>query len=441
MSNSLFENFRIFTGKTESDFFEGALWVSGGTIKKVYKRSDTLPSVSWDHRIDGQGKFLLPGLINAHTHIYSTFATGLSVHPFNPATFSLLLEQLWWKIDRSLKEEDVYWSARAAAVQLIDHGVTTIIDHHSGPFCLKGVGDVLSRAIIQESGLRGVFSVETSDRDGKEIRQQEIEENLSIFEKKRKYPGKMGALFGLHASFTLEDETLAEIGRYGLPIHAHVGEGEEDGVKHVVRYLCSPLQRFQRYGLCKPDSLVVHGIRLKEEDFPLLLENRCTIAVNPQSNQNNGAGISDCSRFKNHSIPVVLGNDGYGFDFSRDIRLLLLSQHLLHRSPTAFSLHDAYEVVFNNSATYLSKLLGEQIGVIDEGAAADFITYDYIPWTPLFPGNFFGHWFFGILESGKPRDVIVNGIFLKKEGAIVLPIAEILSESQKVAERLWKRIE
>ena len=441
MNDQLYQNYFIFTGKSPDDYFRGNLWVRDGRIVKVFGSEDPIPKLSWASQTDGEGKTLLPGMINAHTHLYSTFACGLTVRPFHPGSFEEMLEQLWWKLDRALLSDDVYWSAKTAAMRLIDHGATTVIDHHSSPYCAQGTGALLSRALIEESGMRAVLSIETSDRDGPMIRDQEIDENLALMEERQKYPGKMGALFGLHASFTLEEETLERVGRWDYPVHIHIGEGEEDGRLHVEKYGCSALERLQRHHVCKPGSLLVHGIRLNNKDIDQIKNSGCRVAFNPQSNQNNGAGLPRYALFKNHAIPVLLGSDGYGFDFSRDIRALLISQHHVEQSPLGFSLEDLFEVVFRNNAAYASDLLGETVGVIEEGAVADFITYRYTPFTPISEKNFLGHWFFGLLENGKPEDVVIGGKVLKKGGVLQMPVEDILKASGRVARKLWARLE
>ncbi|HPB87060.1 MAG TPA: amidohydrolase family protein [Thermotogota bacterium] len=441
MNDQLYQNYFIFTGKSPDDYFRGNLWVRDGRIVKVFGSEDPIPKLSWASQTNGEGKTLLPGMINAHTHLYSTFACGLTVRPFHPGSFEEMLEQLWWKLDRALLSDDVYWSAKTAAMRLIDHGVTTIIDHHSSPYCVQGTGALLSRALIEESGMRAVLSIETSDRDGAKIRDLEIEENLALMEEKQKFPGKMGALFGLHASFTLGEETLKRVGQWDYPVHIHIGEGDEDGKLHEEKYGCSAFERLQRYDVCKPNSLLVHGIRLSNKDTEALKKSGCRIAFNPQSNQNNGAGLPHYERFKERAIPVLLGNDGFGFDFSRDIRALLISQHHVGQSPLGFSLEDLFEVVFRNNAAYASALLGETVGVIEEGAVADFVTFRYMPITPISEKNFLGHWFFGILESGKPEEVVIGGNVLKTGGVFRKSPEEMVREAEKVSRKLWERME
>jgi len=89
-------------------------------------------------RLDATGKVVLPGLINAHTHFYSTFARGLT--KAKPARdFMGVLRNLWWRLDSALTTEDCYYSALVALLDSIRHGTTTLIDHHASPQAIAGV--------------------------------------------------------------------------------------------------------------------------------------------------------------------------------------------------------------------------------------------------------------------------------------------------------------
>jgi cytosine/adenosine deaminase-related metal-dependent hydrolase len=156
---------------------------------------------------------------------------------------------------------------------------------------------------------------------------------------------------------------------------------------------------------------------------------------------NNGAGLPDYSKFKNLDIPVNLGSDGYGFDLTRDMRTLLLSQHLLKKDPVAFSVEDLFDVVFKNNANYVSKILQTKLGKIEQGYKADFVTFDYQPPTPMNGDNFLSHFYFAIMENCKPVDVFVNGDYLLRDGEFTLLDEEqLLKASKKQAESLWERI-
>ena len=87
--------------------------------------------------IDGRNKLLLPGLINFHTHVYSTLVRGASI-PFNPTSFKELLEQLWWKFDSQLDNTATYNSGLIYGIESLKNGVTSLIDHHASGIDIKG---------------------------------------------------------------------------------------------------------------------------------------------------------------------------------------------------------------------------------------------------------------------------------------------------------------
>ncbi|HOX65868.1 MAG TPA: hypothetical protein PLB79_08630, partial [Thermotogota bacterium] len=76
MKDQLYHDFYIFTGKSPHDYFRGSLWVRGGRIVNVFRSDEDIPNLPWSSKMEGEGKILLPGMINAHTHCYSAFACG-----------------------------------------------------------------------------------------------------------------------------------------------------------------------------------------------------------------------------------------------------------------------------------------------------------------------------------------------------------------------------
>ncbi|HQH33432.1 MAG TPA: amidohydrolase family protein, partial [Petrotogaceae bacterium] len=129
-----------------------------------------------DEITDVRGALVLPGLINCHTHLYSTFARGMTI-PFHPESFMDILQQLWWRLDSVLTGEAIYSSALSAGIEYIKNGVTTIIDHHASKSS-RGSLALIKKGICDDLGMRGVFCFETSDRFNVD---EAIAENLSFF--------------------------------------------------------------------------------------------------------------------------------------------------------------------------------------------------------------------------------------------------------------------
>src|SRR5271165_5227621 len=158
--------------------------------------------------VDAQGKLLMPALINCHTHLYSTLARGITLAGRAPRNFPEILKKLWWRLDRALNLEDVYYSALVGLIDSAKCGVGTLVDHHSSPNACAGSLDRIEQA-FREVGLCGVLCYETSDRNGSASAAEGIAENIRFLEKVRtRSDGLVAGSFGLHASFTLSDRTL-----------------------------------------------------------------------------------------------------------------------------------------------------------------------------------------------------------------------------------------
>lgn len=434
-------NFWIYQGGAKGDWFKGGVVIDNDRIIQVFQGEP--PDIPIHGGvIDGHGKILLPSHTNCHTHVYSTFARGLALDPFHPTSFRELLEQLWWRLDQKLNEEDVYYSGLVYAMDLIRSGVSAFVDHHASPSCIKGSLKSIYKAMVEVCGLRGLFSYETTDRYGSDKTDESIEENLDFhtWVQDHAIPFRASSLFGLHASFTLEDHTLKRVGECHLPVHIHVAEGQEDALIHKERFGMSAIDRLNHFGLIRPGCLLAHCIHVDQKDLDIIADQGGSIVINPQSNMNNGVGLAQAKPMNDRGITVLLGNDGYGSDITRDMRTLLLAQHHLAQSPTTFGLDDLYHIAWEKNPQYLSGCLGIPLGKIEPGYAADLVTYSYIAPTPIHADNFGGHFFFGIMEHHHPVDLIVGGKYLMENGEFTLPLIDIFNDAQKWSQKLWDRL-
>ena len=195
----------------------GAVYYEGDTIVEVGRTADLLQKYPAAEKLDANGKIVMPGMICAHTHFYGSFARGMAIPGAPPQNFMQILEQLWWKVDRALTLEDSKYTTLVALVDAIRHGTTTLIDHHASPTHIDGSLDALAEAVT-ESGLRAGLCYEVTDRNGPAGAQAGIAENVRFLKRLQANPDpKLGATFGLHAAFTVSDDTLAAcLGFHGV---------------------------------------------------------------------------------------------------------------------------------------------------------------------------------------------------------------------------------
>ena len=250
--------------------------------------------------IDCRGYIVMPGLINCHTHIYSTFARGINLS-FDPKSFKDILEKYWWKVDRACNKATVYYSGLVSGYDCINNGVTTVIDHHASGIDITGTLDELKKSLCNEVGIRGIFCFETSDRF--DINKC-IDENLKFASNRTE---KSAGLFGMHASMSLNDKTMKRISeRIGdLPIHIHVAESIEDENDCIEKYGITVIERLQKFNLLKENSILAHCVHINETEAEIIAKAKAYVAINPTSNMNNAVGLADYRLLKEKNLSLI----------------------------------------------------------------------------------------------------------------------------------------
>jgi len=385
--------------------------------------------------IDGTGFLVMPGLVTGHTHIYSTFARGMSV-PFHPLNFQDILDQLWWKLDRNIDLETTYYSGIVSAVDHVKNGVTTMIDHHASGIDILGSLETLKKAVCDDVHLRGVFAFETSDRFDVE---KAIQENVS-FNKLYSSPFTKG-LFGLHASMSLSEDTLKKVKASlgDMPIHVHVAESVMDEKDCKDKYKEKIINRLNRHGLLNKNSIIAHAIYVDDEELKLIKEKDCVIAVNFSSNMNNSVGVPPLKSFRNHDLKVIIGNDGISSAMTSEYLSLYYATHLLDQTPNLFGL-DELKKIINETYQYASQILGIHLGKIQKGYEADLLMVPYLLPTPINQDNAMGHLFFGLFHSFKPKHVFVAGKQIVSNYEVSNDLIAKYQEASQYAQKLWDRI-
>lgn len=420
--------------------------IESGTVcveNCVFKSVGSTAAVPADAEvIDARGRLMMPALINAHTHLYSTLARGMALPGRAPRNFPEILKKLWWRLDRALNPDDVYWSTLAGIVDSAKAGVGTLVDHHSSPNACPGSLDQVARA-FQEVGLRGCLCYETSDRNGPAKAAEGIAENVRFIERLHHQPDPLlYSTFGLHASFTLKKATLrraVEAGAaLGAGFHIHVAEDVCDVADARRRYGQSPVARLLAEGVLGPHSLAAHCVQVNNGDIAALARHEVNVIHNPQSNCNNAVGTAKLLEMVKAGVLVGLGSDGYSPRMWEEFKTAFHVQKLRSRDPRA-AYAEAYAVAFLNNRKILKQIWGLDLGRIAAGAAADFILLDYHPATPIHSGNLFGHLLFGIAQA--PLDTLaVNGDFVVRDGVCVkVDEAALAERASQQARELWER--
>ncbi len=225
-------NGRMITRDKSHIFFEnGAVAIDGNTIHMVGNTEEVKKACPGAEYIDAKGGLIMPAFINAHEHIYSAFARGLSIKGYNPSGFLDILDGQWWTIDRHLTLEQTRLSAYATYIDSIRNGVTTVFDHHASFGHITGSLSAIEDA-ARDLGIRTCLCYEISDRDGMDKSRESVMENVNFIKHALADDSDMiAAMMGMHASFTISDQTMElcnELKPEGVGYHIHVAEGIYD---------------------------------------------------------------------------------------------------------------------------------------------------------------------------------------------------------------------
>ena len=438
----LITNGPLLTFDPSRPFFNpGAVRIEAGVIAGAGD-ADSLGPKSGEEVLDAGGRLILPGLIDAHAHLYSAFARGMGLKDEPPKTFVEILERLWWRLDRVLELEDVRLSALVGLIGYVRNGTTTVIDHHASPSAIAGSLGVIADA-FGKAGLRGVLCYEVTDRNGDAGMKAGIEENVRFLNRVRdERDGRLGGLFGLHAPLTLSDETLRaclEAGRSlgtDVGFHVHVSEHEPEVADSLERYGKRPLQRLRDAGVLGRNSIAAHCIHADEGDLAALRETETIAVHNPQSNMNNAVGCAAIRRWT--GIQAGLGTDGMTQDmYAAAMTAYLLQKHEAGDPRVAWD--EVKDFLTASNPAIASRFLGCDVGILREGAAGDVVVSDYRPPTPLSADNFWGHLLYG--GAGlQARTVVVGGRVVMRDRELQgLDEEEVFARARERTAKLWER--
>ena len=434
----LLQNCNLLTGDPEHGVIaNGHLYIDGNVIAAIGSGSGRQPA---DLEIDACGKLVAPGLVNAHMHCYSTFARGLALNAA-PSCFVEILDKLWWRLDKALVKEDLYLSTVVPAMEAIRSGVTTFIDHHASPYCLPGCLDELARA-CNDAGMRALLCYEVSDRDGKEIAGQGIDENVRFCGSVNNHQdGLVKGMFGLHASFTVDDDTLAravaEANKLGVGLHLHVAEDHADQNISLHRFASRVVPRLAAAGVLGPKSIAAHAVCTDTDEKRILAETATWTIHNPRSNMNNAVGVLDLLDLLAQKARVGLGTDGMAGSLWPEIRTAALIHKHERRNPRV--IWGEILELLNNNARLAEIYFARPLGRLSVGALADVVIYDYLPPTPLNNDNFLGHFLFGFAHV-RAETVIIDGrVALRNHRFTEIDECEIAARSREQASDFWRR--
>lgn len=391
----------------------------GGSIQLV-SNLENVDNSKISETIDCSGKLVTKSFAVGHHHAYSALAKGMPAPKKNPVNFYEILQYVWWTLDKCLDKETVELSALVTAMACAKAGSTFVIDHHASPNYIKGSLELMAKA-FDKVGVNHLLCYEITDRDGLDKAQQGLQETEDYLKNRQ-------GLVGLHASFTVGDETLKSavdlMKKYNSGAHVHLAEDLYDQEHCVSTYGKRVTQRYSDAGILDfSKTILVHCLHLEDAERNLIEKSSCWLAQNAESNMNNNVGYFNGNGLGNN---IMMGTDGMHSD-------------MLQSAKAAFFVGQRFDNIdypssyqrFRNVHRYLSqnKFTGD--------GENNLVVLDYSTATEINQNNFLGHFIFG-LKSEHVQHVISNGKLIVKDRKITtVNEGEIHLLSQKHGKRLW----
>jgi len=417
-------------------FLKNGTWIDWQTLE--FRKTDILVEEGPDGKlffdpdpertehitgIDCSGKFITRSFANGHHHSYSALARGMPAPKKNPINFSEILQFIWWNLDKALDPDMIRLSGLVTAIACAKNGVTFVIDHHSSPFAIEGSLEILAKS-FEEVGVGHLLCYEISDRDGLDIVRKGLTETATYMEKRQ-------GMVGLHASFTVGNDTLKQAVDLAVAansgIHIHVAEDKSDEEDCIRKYNIRVIERLESAGVLQfSKTILAHCLHLDDHERSLVERSPAWVVQNMESNLNNSVGFFTS---KGLGSLIMLGTDGMHSDMLRSAQSAFFAGH-------NFDSIDYGEIYrrFRNIHHYIN------INGFSGDAENNLVILDYDTPTPLTGSNFLGHFLFGF----KARDVthvISDGKLIVESGTLLtVNEKEILAEAQFQAVRLWKKM-
>lgn len=346
----------------EKDIIRKAdLYVEGNRIVSIDEEPEGFQA---EKIIEGKDRLAIPGLINCHTHSYMSFMRNVA----DDLSFMDWLFGTIDPIEQKMTDEDTYWGACLAIIEMMKSGTTCFNDMQMNIH-------QTTRA-VKESGMRAVICrglVGSGDDEGGQMRlRQAFEERDAARDCDR-----LSFMLGPHAPYTCDEGYMRivseEAKKNHMRIHVHLSESESEIQQIKEKYGCSPIEMAERNGLFEVPAIAAHCVQITESDMEILKAKGVSVVTNPASNMKLGNGFAPVPEMQEKGINVCIGTDGAASNNSlnlfHEMSLLALIHKGVKKTPQCISAAQNFRIATINGAKALG--LSEEIGSLEVGKKAD----------------------------------------------------------------------
>jgi 5-methylthioadenosine/S-adenosylhomocysteine deaminase len=375
----LISNIKIITMDDERPFVDcGNIIIENDRIVEVMEagqfsnNSDNQSDGQFDRIIDGNNKLVLPGFINAHTHV--------GMVPFRNFANDLPLEEWLFKklfpMEDKLTADDIYWASQMGIAEMLRTGTTCFADMYMFEETLAEV--------VKSTGIRADLArgLQCFDDDFDIKTDRRVLESVELFNKYHNAAnGRIRVRFGPHAVYTCTPKYLSQTaelaGKIGAGIHIHLSETINENKNCLSVYGKSPTHHLADLGVFDLPTIAAHGVHLSDEDISILKQHKVSVIHNPASNLKLGSGVMRAAEAAERGINVGLGTDGpssnNAMDMMREIYLSAVLSKGVFEDSVGVKAYEALKMATVNGARALGL---EDVGQLKPGMKADMTLID-----------------------------------------------------------------
>lgn len=434
----LLTNAHILTMDEQMNQFNpGAIAINGDSILAIGPEAEIKKEYAGKETVDCRGSLLMPGLINAHTHVPMTLLRGLA----DDLRLDVWLSGYMWPVEREfVSPEFVRLGTQIACAELIRSGVTTFNDmYFFEESVAKATAEAGMRAVCGQSVLKFPVADAASYEDSMAIARDYIQ-------RWKGHPLIVPSI-APHAPYTCTPEILraaAELAKeFDVPLHIHIAETSfevenmrnENGMP-VVPYV-------KKQGLFEAKVIAAHCVHIDTGEMRTLLHAGAGVSHNPSSNLKLASGFAPVVKMLETGLNVGIGTDGAAsnndLDMFEEVRLAAFIAKAVTNDPTSLPAATALTMATRLGAQALH--IGHLTGSLTPGRRADLILIDANPMhsSPRFyrDANSAYAQIVYASKSTDVSDVMVNGKWLMRDRKMLtLNEEELLAQAADIAKKI-----
>lgn len=385
-----------------------------------------------DKVIDATNKIVMPGLINAHTHVAMSLFRGYA----DEEELMNWLQKSIWPVEDKMNANDVYIASMLSGVEMIKSGTTTFNDQY--------FYEEETAKMAEKTGLRAILS-RCIIGEGEEAFKRVKESEELYNEWHNKCDGRIKICVGLHAPYTCPPETLRRgielADKLGSPIHIHYLETQDEVKQINDKYKMTATEYLKKANIFNYHVMLAHGVHIDRESIETLKEISGGIIHNPVSNQKLGSGIADIRRLRENGINVALGTDGQGstntLDMFEEIKTAAYLQKVMYHNAKAISAEEVLKMATIEGAKVLG--IDSEVGSLEEGKKADIIIIDTNKPHICPIHNIYSLLAYSINGADVDTTIIDGKVVMENRKILTCDEYDVMNEARRASEILFKR--